>query len=111
MDIKINDKYNVVFNDDFDFVEGIAEQKQILFQYLAMPKGSIAWNLNYGIDYQLLAKLLRIRDKEKIELFFTNIAIQLQLNLSGIDTTYEPSRVKIEFYFTQGDSLPMEFRI
>ncbi|WP_267903598.1 hypothetical protein [Borreliella bavariensis] len=41
MEIKIDEKFNIVFNDDLKLIENIEEQKQRLFFYLKTPKGSL----------------------------------------------------------------------
>ncbi|QMU99801.1 hypothetical protein F0310_05130 (plasmid) [Borrelia sp. A-FGy1] len=111
MDIKVNDKFECILNNDLGMVDAIEEQKQALFLYLKLPKGSLAWDSGYGVDYDILLKLLRLKDRERLEHFFTNIATALQLNLSSIDTTYLKGQARVNLYFTQGDYLPMEFSI
>ncbi|WP_233709122.1 DUF2634 domain-containing protein [Borreliella bavariensis] len=41
MEIKIDEKFNIVFNDDLKLIENIEEQKQRLFFYLKTPKGRL----------------------------------------------------------------------
>ncbi|WKC58463.1 hypothetical protein [Borrelia sp. P9F1] len=111
MDIKINDTFDCIFKNDLALVDAIEEQKQTLFLYLKLPKGSLSWDTSYGVDYDLLLKLLQLRDKTRLEFFFTIIATELQLNLSNIQTMYLKDRVRVDLFFTQGDHLPMEFSI
>ncbi|AEW69287.1 Hypothetical protein KK9_1081 (plasmid) [Borreliella garinii BgVir] len=49
MEIKIDEKFNIVFNDDPKLIENIEEQKQRLFFYLKTPKGSLKEAPNYGL--------------------------------------------------------------
>lgn len=68
MEIKIDEKFNIVFNDDLKLIEKIEEQKQRLFFYLKTPKGSLKEALNYG-DYNLYFKLCKANKLESIKIF------------------------------------------
>ncbi|AYE36973.1 hypothetical protein DB313_05600 (plasmid) [Borrelia turcica IST7] len=111
MDIKVNDNFDCILNGGLKLIDAIEEQKQTLFLYLKLPKGSLSWDKAYGVDYDTLLKILKLRDKPRLEFFFTTIATELQLNLSNIETTYLKGRVGVSLYFTQGDFLEMEFSI
>lgn len=66
MEIKIDEKFNIVFNDDLKLIENIEEQKQRLFFYLKIPKGSLKEAPNYGFDYNFYFKLCKANKLESI---------------------------------------------
>ncbi|WLN25664.1 DUF2634 domain-containing protein (plasmid) [Borreliella valaisiana] len=70
MEIKIDEKFNIVFNNDLKLIENIEEQKQRLFFYLKTPKGSLKENPNYGFDFNFYFKLCKANKLESIKNFF-----------------------------------------
>ncbi|WNY70021.1 DUF2634 domain-containing protein [Borreliella andersonii] len=70
MEIKIDEKFNIVFDDNLRLIENIEEQKQRLFFYLKTPKGSLKENPNYGLDYSFYFKLCKANKLESIKNFF-----------------------------------------
>ncbi|WKC83961.1 DUF2634 domain-containing protein (plasmid) [Borrelia sp. CA_690] len=70
MEIKIDEKFNIVFNNDLKLIENIEEQKQRLFLYLKTPKGRFKENPSYGFDYNFYSKLCKANKLESIKNFF-----------------------------------------
>ncbi|ACN93456.1 conserved hypothetical protein (plasmid) [Borreliella finlandensis] len=108
MDLRIGNNFELVFNNDVSLVDGIDEQKQRLFIFLKTLKGSLSYAPNWGLDYFLLLKFLKINNLQAVKNYFHEISKELNLDLSNISTTIKDRKVHISFFFS-GDVLNMEF--
>ncbi len=70
MDLRIGNNFELVFNKDFSLVDGIDEQKQKLFIFLKTLRGSLSYATNWGLDYFLLLKLLKINNLQAVKTIF-----------------------------------------
>ncbi|MCD2349936.1 DUF2634 domain-containing protein [Borreliella americana] len=107
MDLKIGNNFELSFNNDLSLVDGINEQKQKLFIFCKTLKGSLSYAPNWGLDYTLLLKLLKINNLQAVKNYFNEISRELNLDLINISTTIQERKVNISFFFT-GDVLNME---
>ncbi|WP_418905197.1 DUF2634 domain-containing protein (plasmid) [Borreliella finlandensis] len=110
MDLKLGNNFELVFNNDISLVNGIDEQKQKLFIFLKTLKGSLSYAPNWGLDYFLLLKLLKINNLHAVKNYFHEISKELNLDLINISTTIQAHKVHISFFFS-GDVLNMEFNL
>ncbi|ETZ18012.1 hypothetical protein BDCR2A_01207 [Borrelia duttonii CR2A] len=69
MDIKIDNEFKIIFNNDLKIVDGLDERKQRLLLYLKTPIGSL-YDKNYGLDFNFFIKLLKNQKEEEIKIFF-----------------------------------------
>ncbi|MGF7102018.1 DUF2634 domain-containing protein [Borreliella kurtenbachii] len=111
MEIKIDEKFNIVFNNDLKLIENIEEQKQRLFLYLKTPKGSLKENPNYGLDYNFYFKLCKANKLESITNFFLNLSKELKIDLINVRTSIKNKTITINFFFLGKDTLKMDFKI
>ncbi|AHH05494.1 DUF2634 domain-containing protein (plasmid) [Borrelia miyamotoi] len=109
MDIKIDNEFNVIFDNDLKIVDGVEEQKQKLFLYLKTPIGGL-YNKNYGLNFKFLLKLLKTHKKEDIKTFFANNLRNLNINILNISTRHENKKIILQF-FLAGDTLSMEYKL
>ncbi len=99
MEIKIDEKFNIVFNDDLKLTENIEEQKQRLFFYLKTPKGSLKEAPNYGFDYNFYFKLCKANKLESIKNFFLNLSKELKIDLINVKPSIKNKTITIKFFF------------
>lgn len=99
MEIKIDEKFNIVFNDDLKLIENIEEQKQRLFFYLKTPKGSLKEAPNYGFDYNFYFKLCKANKLESIKNFFLNLSKELKIDLINVKPSIKNKAITIKFFF------------
>lgn len=111
MEIKIDEKFNIVFNNDLKLIENIEEQKQRLFFYLKTPKGSLKENPSYGFDYSFYFKLCKANKLESIKNFFLNLSKELKIDLINVKPTIKNKTITINFFFLGKDNLKMDFKI
>ncbi len=111
MEIKIDEKFNIVFNNDLKLIENIEEQKQRLFFYLKTPKGSLKENPNYGFDFNFYFKLCKANKLESIKNFFLNLSKELKIDLINVKPSIKNKTITIEFFFLGKDTLKMDFKI
>lgn len=112
MEIKIDEKFNIVFNDDLKLIENIEEQqKQRLFFYLKKPKGSLKEVPNYGFDYNFYFKLCKANKLESIKNFFLNLSKELKIDLINVKPSIKNKTITIKFFFLGKDTLKMDFKI
>ncbi|WP_029358129.1 DUF2634 domain-containing protein [Borreliella garinii] len=112
MEIKIDEKFNIVFNDDLKLIENIEEQKQRLFFYLKTPKGSLKEAPNYGFDYNFYFKLCKANKLESIKnYFFLNLSKELKIDLINVKPSIKNKTITIKFFFLGKDTLKMDFKI
>ncbi|WP_210361297.1 DUF2634 domain-containing protein, partial [Borreliella garinii] len=95
------------FNKDFSLVDGIDEQKQKLFIFLKTLRGSLSYATNWGLDYFLLLKLLKINNLQAVKKYFYEISKDLDLDIINISIEIQDRKVHI-FFFFPGDVLNME---
>ncbi|WP_420025075.1 DUF2634 domain-containing protein [Borreliella valaisiana] len=110
MDLRISNDFKLVFNNDVSIVDGIDEQKQKLFLFLKTLKGSLSYAPNWGLDYYLLLKLLKINNLQAIKNYFYEISKELSLDIINIATDIKNHKAHISFFFS-GDILNMEFNL
>ncbi|AWG43348.1 hypothetical protein CR532_05285 (plasmid) [Candidatus Borreliella tachyglossi] len=110
MDLKINDKFDLVFGSDLMLVDTILEQKQRLFLFLKIPKGSLQYAPHHGFEYMLFLRFCKIGNLEIIKTYFLNIAQELKIDLVNVEATFNEGCVRVEFYFV-GDTLVMDFAV
>ncbi|WP_210368834.1 MULTISPECIES: DUF2634 domain-containing protein [Borreliella] len=108
MDLKFGNNFELIFNKDFSLVDGIDEQKQKLFIFCKTLKGSLSYAPNWGLDYFLLMKLLKINNLQAIKNYLYEISKGLNLDLVNISIAIQNRKVHISFFFP-GDVLNMEF--
>ncbi|APQ15675.1 MULTISPECIES: contractile injection system sheath initiator [Borreliella] len=108
MDLRIGDNFNLVYNNDVLLVDGINEQKQQLFIFLKTLKGSLSYAPNWGLDYFLLLKLLKINNLQAVKNYFHELSKELNLDIINISIEIQAHKVHISFFFP-GDVLNMEF--
>lgn len=111
MDIKIDEKFNIVFNNDLKLTENIEEQKQRLFFFLKTPRGSLKENPNYGFDYNFYFKLCKANKTESIKNFFLNLSKELKIDLLNLHLSITNKTLTIKFFFLGKDTLKMDFKI
>ncbi|WKC80294.1 DUF2634 domain-containing protein [Borreliella tanukii] len=111
MEIKIDEKFNIVFNNDLKLIENIEEQKQRLFFYLKTPKGSLQENPNYGFDFNFYFKLCKANKLESIKNFFLNLSKELKIDLINVKPSIKNKTITIKFFFLGKDTLKMDFKI
>ncbi|WP_210359832.1 DUF2634 domain-containing protein [Borreliella garinii] len=111
MEIKIDEKFNIVFNDDLKLIENIEEQKQRLFFYLKTHKGSLKEAPNYGFDYNFYFKLCKANKLESIKNFFLNLSKELKIDLINVKPSIKNKTITIKFFFLGKDTLKMDFKI
>ncbi|AHH11495.1 hypothetical protein bcCo53_000997 (plasmid) [Borrelia coriaceae] len=104
MDIKINNNFDLIFNNDLNIIDGVEEQKQRLFIFLKTLKGSISYAPQWGLDYLYLLKVCKLGKLNQIKTYFYNVINELQINLVGIKVEIKLKKLNITFYFP-GDSL------
>ncbi|WP_210380678.1 contractile injection system sheath initiator [Borreliella garinii] len=107
MDLRIGNNFELVFNKDFSLVDGIDEQKQKLFIFLKTLRGSLSYATNWGLDYLLLLKLLKINNLQAVKNYFYEISKDLNLDIINISIEIQDRKVHISFFFP-GDVLNME---
>ncbi|WP_210371008.1 hypothetical protein, partial [Borreliella garinii] len=86
---------------------GIDEQKQKLFIFLKTLRGSLSYATNWGLDYFLLLKLLKINNLQAVKNYFYEISKDLNLDIINISIEIQDRKVHISFFFP-GDVLNME---
>ncbi|WP_210360557.1 hypothetical protein, partial [Borreliella garinii] len=86
---------------------GIDEQKQKLFIFLKTLRGSLSYATNWGLDYFLLLKLLKINNLQAVKKYFYEISKDLDLDIINISIEIQDRKVHI-FFFFPGDVLNME---
>ncbi|WKC77537.1 DUF2634 domain-containing protein (plasmid) [Borreliella turdi] len=111
MEIKIDEKFNIVFDNDLKLIENVEEQKQRLFVYLKTPKGSLKGNPNYGFDYNFYFKLCKANKIESIKNFFLNLSKELKIDLINVKPSIKNNTITIKFFFLGKDTLKMDFKI
>ncbi|WP_151060755.1 DUF2634 domain-containing protein [Borreliella turdi] len=111
MEIKIDEKFNIVFDNDLKLIENVEEQKQRLFVYLKTPKGSLKENPNYGFDYNFYFKLCKANKIESIKNFFLNLSKELKIDLINVKPSIKNNTITIKFFFLGKDTLKMDFKI
>ncbi|ATQ21520.1 hypothetical protein CNO09_07765 (plasmid) [Borrelia miyamotoi] len=104
MDIKVNDNFDLIFNNDLHIIDSIEEQKQRLNLFLKTLKGSIPYALHWGLDYLYILKVCNLGKLNLIKSYFYTIASELQINITGIKTEIKLKSLHITFYFS-GDLL------
>ncbi|AHH11059.1 hypothetical protein bcCo53_001229 (plasmid) [Borrelia coriaceae] len=109
MDIKIDNEFNLIFDNDLKIAEGIDEQKQKLFLYLKTPVGKL-FNKDYGLNSNFLLKLLKMQKEEDIKTFFANTLKSLNIDILNIKTKKENKKIILQF-FLAGDTLSMEYNL
>ncbi|AHF45648.1 DUF2634 domain-containing protein [Borrelia parkeri] len=109
MDIKIDNEFNIFFDNDLKIVDGLDEQKQKLLLYLKTPIGSL-YNKNYGLNFTFFLKLLKTQKEEDIKTFFANTLRSLNIDILNIRTKKENQKITLQF-FLAGDTLSMEYNI
>ncbi len=107
MDLRIGNNFELLFNKDFSLVDGIDEQKQKLFIFLKTLRGSLSYATNWGLDYFLLLKLLKINNLQAVKKYFYEISKDLDLDIINISIEIQDRKVHI-FFFFPGDVLNME---
>ncbi|WP_424632743.1 DUF2634 domain-containing protein [Borreliella lusitaniae] len=107
MDLKFGNNFELVFNNDISLVDGIDEQKQKLFIFLKTLRGSLSYAPNWGLDYFLLLKLLKINNLQAVKNYLHEISKELNLDLINISITIKDRKAHISFFFS-GDVLNME---
>ncbi|AHH08948.1 hypothetical protein baBA2_000980 (plasmid) [Borrelia anserina] len=108
MDIKIDNEFNIIFDNDLKIVDGVNEQKQRLFLYLKTPIGSL-YNKNYGLNFNVFIKLLKIHREEDIKTFFANTLKTSNIDILNVRKTQEGKKITLEF-FLAGETLSMEYK-
>ncbi|WP_418905445.1 DUF2634 domain-containing protein (plasmid) [Borreliella turdi] len=108
MDLRIGNNFELIFNNDTLLVDGIEEQKQKLFIFLKTFTGCLSYAPNWGLDYYLLLKLLKINNLQAVKNYLYEISKGLNLDLVNISLTIQTRKVHISFFFP-GDVLNMEF--
>ncbi len=98
MDLRIGNNFELVFNKDFSLVDGIAEQKQKLFIFLKTLRGSLSYATNWGLDYFLLLKLLKINNLQAVKNYFYEISKDLNLDIINISIEIQDRKVHISFF-------------
>ncbi|AHH12921.1 hypothetical protein [Borrelia hermsii] len=109
MDIKIDNEFNIIFDNDLKIVDGLDEQKQRLFLYLKTPVGSLH-NKNYGLNFKFFLKLLKMQKTDDIKTFFANNLKTLNIDILNIKTRQENKKIILQF-FLAGDTLSMEYHL
>lgn len=109
MDIKIDNQFNIIFDNDLKIVDGLDEQKQRLFLYLKTPVGSLH-NKNYGLNFKFFLKLLKMQKTNDIKTFFANNLKTLNIDILNIKTRQENKKIILQF-FLAGDTLSMEYNL
>ncbi|WP_215539911.1 contractile injection system sheath initiator [Borreliella bavariensis] len=110
MDLRIGNNFELAFNKDFSLVDGIDEQKQKLFIFLKTLRGSLSYAPNWGLDYFLLLKLLKINNIQAVKNYFYEISKDLNLDIINISIAIQDRKANISFFFS-GDVLNMEFTL
>ncbi|WP_187646491.1 hypothetical protein [Borreliella turdi] len=67
MDLRTGNNFELIFNNDTVLVDGIEEQKQKLFIFLKTFTGCLSYVPNWGLDYYLLLKLLKINNLQAVK--------------------------------------------
>nr|WP_032984611.1 DUF2634 domain-containing protein [Borreliella garinii] len=98
MDLKIGDNFNLVYNNDVLLINGIDEQKQQLFFLLKTLRASLSYSPNWGLDYFLLIKLLKINNLQAVKNYFHEISKELNLDIINISIEIQDLKVHISFF-------------
>lgn len=118
MDIRIDNKFNVVFDyneidnnsnrRDLQLVRSFNEQRQRLFIYLKVFRGTLKYDKNWGFDYESFSRIARIGDLDRIRFYFIQIIRDLQIDISSIDVRIQANKIQVDFYFPD-ETLEIEY--
>ncbi|ACH93917.1 contractile injection system sheath initiator [Borrelia duttonii] len=109
MDIKIDNEFKIIFNNDLKIVDGLDERKQRLLLYLKTPIGSL-YDKNYGLDFNFFIKLLKNQKEEEIKIFFANALKTLDIDILNIKIKKKNKKIILQF-FLAGDTVNMEYNL
>ncbi|WP_024655139.1 contractile injection system sheath initiator [Borrelia hispanica] len=110
MDIKIDNDFNLTFNSNLQIVDNIEEQKQRLFTFLKIPKGSLFYDNQWGLDYSHIIKLIKISSLTQIKTYLFNVIQDLKIDIVNLDVNIQSNTISIVFHFPN-DTLNMEVKL
>lgn len=118
MDIRIDNEFNVVFDysefnntlttKDLQLVRSFNEQKQRLFIYFKVLRGTLRYNKNWGFDYDTFAKISRIGGLNRIRFYLVQVLRELNIDITGLNVHILANKIKIDFYFPD-ETLEIEY--